>query len=438
MYNISVSGMYTCISPISWLALLVGLWSWSFDPASAGIVTKVDKDTGIAMHIVTDTPSINTIGYPTCRTWSRDGRSLFVESTRPRPDGTSHLGERQLLRVDIADGKVAHLATLEAEDVAPYGAAHLRVSSQYHADYAPEANTLVYYDMTGHNMYLLNLDTGKRARILHEPEGTIGDPPSISPDGTRVVYYVFYPGIENRFFTGRNTVVFALDVDPAACKAVGEPRIVVAYSGRKGPKFAENTRDQVHVNHCQINPANKDHISYAHEFHGFGVDGSLMKTRLWQVMADGTDNRPLDRQKPGDGHTHEVFGPKGKNLYFVSRGEVYAIHLATGKKRLVFDAIEHGACHITVSPDERWIAADMFSGTDKDEHGNPMSGVLLVDTKTGKQQVLCRFPRGNRHPQHPHPNFSPDGTKIAFTIAEGPNSQVAWVDISDILGAPSR
>ena len=40
------------------------------------------------MHILTDTPGINTIGYPTCKTWSRDSRSLFVESSRPRPDGT--------------------------------------------------------------------------------------------------------------------------------------------------------------------------------------------------------------------------------------------------------------------------------------------------------------------------------------------------------------
>lgn len=31
------------------------------------------------MHVVTDTPAMNTIGYPTCCTWSRDGSSLFVE-----------------------------------------------------------------------------------------------------------------------------------------------------------------------------------------------------------------------------------------------------------------------------------------------------------------------------------------------------------------------
>ena len=63
-------------------------------------------------------------------------------------------------------------------------------------------------------------------------------------------------------------------------------------------------------------------------------------------------------------------------------------------------------------------------------HGNPMSGVLLVDIETGEQRILCRFPRHQKHPGHPHPNFSPDGTKIAFTLADGDYSQVAVVDIS--------
>jgi len=63
-----------------------------------------------------------------------------------------------------------------------------------------------------------------------------------------------------------------------------------------------------------------------------------------------------------------------------------------------------------------------------DSHGNPMSGILLVDTQTGRQEVICRFPRGQKHPAHPHPSFSPDGKKIAFTLAAGPDSHVAVVD----------
>lgn len=406
--------------------------------AHAGTTTRVDKETGAVMHVVTDTPGTNTIGYPTCRTWSADGKSLFIESSQPRPDGTAVRGERQLLKVDIADGKVTHLATLDAEDVAQYGKAHRIISSQYHADYAPLANLIVYYDMTAHNLYLLDLDTGKRERILHEPEGTIGDPPSISMDGTRIAYYVIYPAVENRFFTDLNSVIFVLDVDPATLKPVSEPRVVVAFPGRKGSTYADNPNDRVHVDHCQINPCNKDHISYAHEFHGRNVDGSLLKTRLWQIMADGTANKPFCRQNPGEGHTHEMFGPKGKTVYFASIGYVFSVDFDSGEKTMVCDARKYGACHIAVSPDERWIAADMWLGEGNDEHGNPISGILLVDTKTGKQAVVCKFPRLQSHPGHPHPNFSPDGTKIAFTLADGPNTQVAWVDVSEIMRDADR
>lgn len=398
--------------------------------SAGGVTTKVDRDTGVVMHIVTDTPGINTIGYPTCRTWSRDGKSLFIESSRPRPDGTAVPNERQLLEVDIADGKVTHLATLEVENTEKYGPAHLRISTQYHADYAPDTNTLVYYDMTGHNMYLLDLDTGKRERILHEPEGTIGDPPSISTDGTRVVYYVMFPSVENRFLTGKTSVIFALDVDPVTLQAKGEPRIVEAYPGRKGPTFDTNPRDTVYVNHCQINPADKDHISFAHEFGGVPTDGSIAKTRLWHSMVDEAGKAYLDRQKPGEGHTHEVFSANGKRLYFVSMGGVSAIEFESGRKIRIFDAPEHRPAHVTVSPDERWVACDMWLDG-ADEHGNPNSDILLADTKTGEKRVLCKFQRGKSHPAHPHPNFSPDGTKIAFTFADGPNCHVAWVEVGE-------
>ena len=382
------------------------------------------------MRVLTDTPGVNTIGYPTCRTWSRDGRSLFFESSRPRPDGESMPGERQLLKVDIADCAITHLATLEVEDVSEYGAWHMKASSQYHADYAPHANVLVYFDMTGHNMYLLDPDSGRFARILHEPEGTIADPPSISPCGTRVVYYAVYPTIENRFFTGVNSAIFALDVDPKTLQVERGPRMVLAYPGRKGPTYADSPRDQVRVNHCQINPADKHHICYAHEFHNVNVDGSLMKTRLWQVMADGTDDRPVIRQKPGEGHTHEVIAPSGKSLYYVDfwARSVFAVDFESGERRLIFESPEHLPNHIAVSPDERLIAADTWADDGTDEHGNPMSSILLVDTVTGEQRILCRFARHPKHPGHPHPSFSPDGTKIAFTLADGEDTQVACVE----------
>lgn len=287
---------------------------------------------------------------------------------------------------------------------------------------------MVYYDMTGHNMYLLDVATGKSNRILHEREGTIGDPPAITPDGKRVVYYVLYPSVANRFLSRLTSVIFALDVDPNTLEAVGEPKVITTYPGR----IVEGRPHGVIVNHCQVNSKDHDHYCYAHEFGGTRTDGSLVLTRCWENR-NGID-RPLDRPLNLEGQTHEVIGPLGTSLYFVESWHVSAVDFATYRKRQICEDSALRPSHITVSPDEKWIAADMWGGSEPLDDGLFHSGILLIEAAIGKMEVLCRFPRGRGHPRHPHPNFSPDGTKIAFVVADGPkNSQVAYVDISDVI-----
>ncbi|HEX2924130.1 MAG TPA: hypothetical protein VHS28_08900 [Chloroflexota bacterium] len=387
------------------------------------------------VHYITNEPCFNTTAYPTCRAWSRDSRYIFVESDRARPDGTKKPVERQLLKIDAQTGETAHLATLELEDTKPYGAGHIRCSTQFHFDYAPEANVLVYYDMTGHNLYLVDADTGKSARILHEPEGTIGDPPGITPDGKRVVYYVIYPSIANRFLSGRTSVVFYLDVDPEKMQALGEPKVVTAYAGRVSDKaLKDRFPGGIIVNHCQVNPKDPEHFCFAHEFGGRPPEASLTYTRTWENR--GGIDRPVYRSRAGEWETHELIGPLGKSLYFVQNWGISRVDFADKIKHAIYDNKEGlNPCHITVSPDEKWIAADMWDHLDKpDENGCFRSGILLIEAATGKSKVLCRINRGQSHPLHPHPNFSPDGAKVAFTVAEGTNrGQVAYVDISDVI-----
>jgi len=400
---------------------------------AGGVRTQTDPETGAVTTFVTSSDSSNTIAYPTCHTWSSDGRWLFIESNRPRPDGAKVPIERQLLKVSAESGEVVNLARMEVEDTKQYGAAQFGCSSQYHFDFAPKANVLVYYDMTGHNMYLVDVATGKSNRILHEPEGTIGDPPSISPDGTRVVYYVLFRSIANRFLGGCTSVIFALDVDPKTLEAIGTPKIITAYPGRLYPEDRQILPGGQLVNHCQINPTNKDHYCYAHQYMKVRPDGSADLSRCWENV-DGVD-RPVDVCKPGVWQTHEVIGPFGKTLYIVERWNIVSVDFASRTKRRIYENTEgHNPCHISVSPDEKWIVADMWNSNEADADGLYPSGLLLVSVETGKAKVICRFRRGNNHPAHPHPNFSPDGKMVAFVVADGKSTcQVAVVDISSVI-----
>lgn len=75
-------------------------------PGYADQLKKViDEETGLEVVYVTSEPCTNSAAYPTCKTWSRDGKYIFLESNRKRPDGTKQPIERQLLKVDIETGK---------------------------------------------------------------------------------------------------------------------------------------------------------------------------------------------------------------------------------------------------------------------------------------------------------------------------------------------
>lgn len=389
----------------------------------------VDERTGREVVFLTCPDRMDTLYYPTCRSWTRDGRYMLLESDRPRPDGTSRPLERQLLAADAETGDLLWLATLEVESTSAYGPNHLRISSQYHADYCPQTHRIVYYDMTGHRLYLLDLGTGERRPLWHMTSGTIGDPPSIAEDGSRIVFYAAHPGPpETDWFTGETFTIYALDLEPASGEPRGRPYVITSYAARKGANYVENPRDRIHINHCQVNPANPDEVSYAHEYGGSPADGSRAKSRLWFTRVDGGGEGPLTPTPAGRWHTHEVWGPLGEWIYYVDGGDVARIHVASRRIEKITDGMEPRASHLTVSRDEATVVVDSFTSLGEDGDGNTVYPLVTVDVATGRSEVLAGQAGGQGHPRHPHPNLSPCGTKVGFTVAVGAkNSRAAFV-----------
>ncbi len=401
--------------------------------------TVQDEVSGKEVIFLTDGKYINSTQYPHNKAWLENDKYVMFESVRPRPDGSASTGnasdyrnvERQLLAADVETGDIYWLASLEVEDVAKYGKYHLAMSTQYHTDYAPATNSVVYYDMTGHNLYMLSLNTGERKLVLNIPDGTIGDPPSITDDGTRVAIYVAYPGPDaGMIFSGRTTAVMYFDIDPATNDMVGALKSVYTWAHKKCP-IPSNPNNTINVCHAVVNPANRDEISFCHGYGGYS-DGSIDMARIWYAKADGSEVRMAAPTPAGHIHTHEIWGPKGRLMYFVDikgTGGISAVDPRTGKVKKLLEGTNPRCLHISVSGDERRFVFDTQCTDPVDENLNHLENVMLFDVVTGQTKVLARQVEGRDHPRQMHPLITRKGDKVCFTVGDGPNSKVAVVNI---------
>lgn len=389
------------------------------------------------IHLVTQDQSGNTIGYPTCTSW-RSNEELIIESNRLADEKAPGAEERQLMLVNIFTGKATFLAALKSEGDSILHK-RLRVSSQFHFDYSRKLDRLVFYDMTGRRLYTVT--PGKQpVEIWHETNGIIGDPPAISHDGTRVLFYVVEEGpISSPIFLGKTSKIYTIDLDPSTGEAIDEPQLRYTFPWLRSTARGKQSKATISLNHVQFDPTNKDNILFAHDG-AYIRDGSPEASRIWKLALDGSSPIPIaPAGELGSYYYHEVYGSSGEYVYTVLRSSIGRISLAENiYKNLFIEGPVLQAQHIAVSQNEKWIAADISSGLGRDNAGNPIGGLFLLEVASGRVTFLAAFPAGWSHPRHVHPSFSPDGTKIAFTVADGPeHSQVAYIDISDIVSDPS-
>ncbi len=398
-----------------------------------------DGVSGKTVTFLTSGQYINSSQYPHNKAWLEDDKYVMFESVRPRPDGQPTTGdnsdyrhtERQLMAADVESGDIYWLASLEVEDTAHYGIYQLSMSSMYHTDYAPGTNSVVYYDMSGHNLYMLSLNTGQRKLLLNVSNGTIGDPPSITDDGTRLVIYIAHPGPDNlTLFTARTTSIVYIDIDPATNDMIGSPVTVYTYAYKKHPT-ASVPNNAISLSHAVINPANRDEMSFCHGYAGY-ADGSIAMARIWYLKMDGSEMRmacptPVDRI-----HTHEVWAARGGLIYFVDikgTGGISSVDPRTGMVKKLIEGTKPRCLHISVSEDESRIVFDTQCTDPLDANLNHLENVTLFDTATGQLRVLARQMEGRDHPRQMHPLITRKGDKVCFTVADGPNSKIAVVNI---------
>jgi len=157
------------------------------------------------------------------------------------------------------------------------------------------------------------------------------------------------------------------------------------------------------MGHVQVNPWVPGEIVYCNE------TGGDAPQRIWTVRADGTGNRAVFKEAADDWVTHEVVVDRD-TLVFNLMGHtpelrkrptgIMAINLRTDEMTPLGQISRgQGFWHSQATADGRWALGDNFDGE-----------VFLLNRRTGEIRLLST---GHvMKPDHTHPNFSPDGTRI--------------------------
>lgn len=407
--------------------------------------TYKDATTGVNITVLTDTTKNDHFLYQTDPMWTSDGKYLLFRSSsrgndkpieRKQPNGeTRTWTPTQIFFIEIASGKI-----IQATEGTDLGNAYLANKSNRMFISRKEKDKW--------NMYVMDLDKffadvakGKVAKrqayetyIGSFPE-EMGRPGGYAVDCEDDYAYITVERkgtpeeeermMKNAFLPEGNQPV---KIKPSLCGirkmnlSTGEVTKVIDTEFKTG--------------HIQASRFTPGEIVFCNE------TGGDAHQRMWFCTADGSVFKPLYKETPLDWVTHETFASKDF-VYFNILGfqprlrkqvsGIVRINLRTDDVELMGQVemdkdrqgIEsqltgRGFWHCNASSDNRWAAGDTFGGN-----------VWLIDVKTGEKHWLASDVK--MKPDHAHPSFSRDNTKVLFQsghFTNGKRLNLMMVDIT--------
>ena len=408
--------------------------------------TYTDAQTGNKITVLTDTLKNDRFLYQTDPMWTADGKYLLFRSSS-RGDGTmvertQPNGEKkkwkptQIYFIEMATGKI-----IQATEGADLGNAFL----------ANRSNKLFISRNENHQwkLYVMDLDrffadvehdkVGKPAkyeRLIGIFPAEMGRPGGYAVDCMDDYAYITVERegteeekermMKNAFLPETNQPV---KIKPTLCG--------IRKMNLQTGEVTKVIDTEFKVGHIQASRFTPGEIVFCNE------TGGDAHQRMWFCTADGKVFKPLYKETALDWVTHETFATKDY-VYFNILGflprlrkqanGIYRINLRTDdveqigqvemeKDRCAIDGqlVGRGFWHCNASRDNRWAAGDTFGGN-----------VWMMNVATGERHWLVSDTK--MRPDHAHPSFSPDGTKVLFQsghFTNGKRLNLMMVDITN-------
>lgn len=408
--------------------------------------TYIDKETGYRIIMLTDTLKNDRFLYQTDPMWTSDGEYLLFRSSsrggdkieQTLSDGTKRSWiPTQIYFIEMATGKI-----IQATEGANLGNVFLANRSN--------RMFLSRKEKGDWNMYVIDLNkffTDVREGKVSTPDNyeffigafpeTMGRPGSYAVDCNDDFAYIT---VSREGTKAEKKRMLKNAFKPKNNQPI---KVQPALSGIR--KMNLNTGEvtkvidaEFRIGHIQASRFTPGEIVFCDE------TGGDAHQRMWFCTSDGSVFKPLYRETPLDWVTHETFASKDyvyfnilgfqerlrKQVNGIARINIRTddvemigqVELDKDRKAIEGQLIGRGFWHCNASRDDYWVTGDTFAGS-----------VWLINVQTGERHWIVSDTK--MRPDHAHPSFSPDGTKLLFQsghFTNGKRLNLMMVDISSL------
>ncbi|MEP6848975.1 MAG: hypothetical protein ABI999_08960 [Acidobacteriota bacterium] len=398
---------------------------------------KVVKDpvTGTMLTFLTSTPVGDSKIYQTHNQWSSDGKWVIFRSNRVKGEAMA-VNESTGDIVQVTEGGYTGMLNVGRKSMKLY---FLRYppGTTFARGQAPEQNRamqVVEVDLAklfadSSAGTLKSADTYQRVCGTTPPEIGAGGDMALDGDETRVYFRV-----------GREEAARHLAPDAKIEKNFGPRNMGAGPSGIAEMNITTGVIKHVvsvpfQIGHIQTNPWVPGEIVFCWE------TGGKSPQRTWTVLSDGTGLRPLYPESEYEWVTHEAViskdevamaimghrpvkgatGSAGTPVGGANPGQetewgpsgtrekptgLAIVNLRTREMVIAGQTPSgSGLWHVNGSSDRRWAVGDDFSRS-----------IYLIDRHT-REMIMLSTGHKPTAADHPHPTFSPDGTRIEIESA---------------------
>lgn len=387
-----------------------------------------DPVTGHKLIFLTSTPAGDSKIYPTHNQWTSDGKWIVFRSNRVKGEAMA-VNEETGAIVQVSEGGYTGMLCVARNSMKLYFMRRSSSNPENAVEIVEVDLEKLFDDSKSGN--LKSASTYQRVCGITPPELGAGGDMALDADEEWVWFRAGRDAAMNHLPEGTE---IEEDFGP---RNMGAGPGGIAGMNIKTGKIKYVVSVPFQVGHIQTNPWIPGQIVFCWE------TGGKSPQRTWIVNTDGTDLRPLYPEAPYEWVTHEavicpeevalaimghrkipdssVDKPAGTGVKGANPGQeaewgpsgtrekptgLGIVNINT-REMIIVGQTEKGSglWHVHGSPDGKYAVGDDFE-----------RNIYLIDRET-REMILLSAGHKTTAADHPHPSFSPDGTKIEIQSA---------------------